>query len=41
MWHVVQDPTNNQFFRLNESAYHFVGLLDGQRYEEKISEKES
>ncbi|NIA06445.1 MAG: PqqD family peptide modification chaperone [Actinobacteria bacterium] len=31
MWHVVQDPTNNQFFRLNDSAYHFVALLDGQR----------
>lgn len=31
MWHVVQDPTNNQFFRLNESAHHFVALLDGER----------
>jgi putative peptide zinc metalloprotease protein len=31
MWHVVQHPSNNQFFRLNEPAYHFVGLLDGQR----------
>ena len=31
MWHVVQDPTNNQFFRLNESAHHFVALLDGKR----------
>ncbi len=20
MWHVVQDPSNNQFFRLNEAA---------------------
>ena len=30
-WHVVQDPTSNQFFRLNESAYHFVGMLDGLR----------
>jgi putative peptide zinc metalloprotease protein len=30
-WHVVQDPANNQFFRLGESGYHFVGLLDGRR----------
>lgn len=31
MWHVVRDPSNNQFFRLNDAAYHFVGLLDGRR----------
>ena len=31
MWYVLQDPSNNQFFRQNESAYHFVALLDGQR----------
>jgi len=31
MWHVVQDPASNQFFRLNESAYRFVGMLDGRR----------
>ena len=31
MWHVLQDPGNNQFFRLNEPAYQFVGLLDGRR----------
>ena len=31
MWHVIQDPSNNQFFRLNEAAYRFVGLLDGRR----------
>ncbi len=30
-WHVVHDPLANQFFRLNPVAYHFVGLLDGQR----------
>ena len=30
-WHVVQDPANNQFFRLNEEAYRFVALLDGRR----------
>ena len=31
MWHVVQDPGSNQFFRLNDAAYHFVALLDGRR----------
>jgi len=31
MWHVVRDPSSNQFFRLNEPAYRFVGLLDGRR----------
>ena len=31
MWHVVQDPSSNQFFRLNEAAYHFVAMLDGRR----------
>jgi putative peptide zinc metalloprotease protein len=31
MWHVVQDPSSNQFFRLNEAAYRFVGLLDGRK----------
>ena len=30
-WHVVQDPSNNQFFRLNDAAYRFVALLDGRR----------
>jgi putative peptide zinc metalloprotease protein len=31
MWHVVQDPSNNQFFRLNDAAYRMVALLDGRR----------
>lgn len=30
-WHVVQDPSNNQFFRLNDPGYRFVALLDGRR----------
>ncbi|MEX0655293.1 MAG: PqqD family peptide modification chaperone [Phycisphaeraceae bacterium] len=30
-WHVLQDQASNQFFRLNEPAYHFVGLLDSRR----------
>ena len=34
-WHVVQDPSNNQFFRLGDAAYHFVGLLDGRRSVQK------
>lgn len=31
LWHVVQDPASNQFFRLNDNAYRFVSLLDGRR----------
>src|SRR5579862_5098954 len=31
VWHVVQDHTNNAFFRLSEPAYQFLGLLDGTR----------
>ena len=31
LWHVLQDPTANQFYRLNEPAYHFVAMLDGRR----------
>jgi len=31
MWHVLQDPTSNQFFRLNDAAYFFVAMLDGRR----------
>jgi len=30
-WHVVQDHTNNAFFRLSEPAYRFIGLLDGKQ----------
>lgn len=31
MWHVLRDPSNNQFFRLDEAGYQFVGMLNGQR----------
>ena len=31
MWHVLQDPTNNQFYRLNPAAYQFMAMLDGRR----------
>jgi putative peptide zinc metalloprotease protein len=31
MWHVLQDPSSNQFFRLNDPAYRFVAMLDGAR----------
>ncbi|MDX9910405.1 MAG: PqqD family peptide modification chaperone [Phycisphaerales bacterium] len=30
-WHVVQDPTTNQFYRLNPIAYFLVSLFDGKR----------
>ncbi|MHC4295301.1 MAG: PqqD family peptide modification chaperone [Planctomycetota bacterium] len=31
MWHVIQDPSSNQFFRVNEPAYRFIAMLDGRR----------
>src|SRR3954462_10891996 len=30
-WDVVRDPAGNQFHRLSDAAYRFVGLLDGTR----------
>lgn len=30
-WHVVHDPTSNQFYRLNPIAHDLVGMLDGTR----------
>ncbi len=30
-WHVVHDPSSNQFYRLNPIAHDFVGMLDGVR----------
>jgi putative peptide zinc metalloprotease protein len=35
-WHVVQDPTSNQFYRLNPIAYEFVAMLDGRREVEEV-----
>src|SRR5271168_1806431 len=29
-WYVVRDPAGNQFHRLSDAAYRFVGLLDGR-----------
>ncbi len=29
--HVLRDPSNNQFYQLNDAAYHLVGLLNGRR----------
>ncbi len=31
IYHVLAEPASNQFFRVDETAYHFVALLDGQR----------
>jgi len=31
IWYVIRDPTGEDFFRLHEAAYYFVGLLDGRR----------
>lgn len=35
-WHIVHDPTSNQFYRLNPIAHEFVGLLDGHRTVEEV-----
>jgi putative peptide zinc metalloprotease protein len=35
-WHVVQDPSSNQFYRLNPIAHEFVALLDGRRTVEEV-----
>ncbi|MCL4741455.1 MAG: PqqD family peptide modification chaperone [Phycisphaerales bacterium] len=35
-WHVVRDPSSNQFYRLNPIAHEFVGLFDGSRTVEEI-----
>lgn len=35
-WHVVHDPSSNQFYRLNAVAHEFVGLLDGTRTVEDV-----
>lgn len=35
-WHVVHDPSSNQFYRLNPVAYEFVALLDGNRTVDEV-----
>ena len=30
-WFVLEDPGRNEFFRINQVAYRFVGLLDGRK----------
>jgi len=42
LWHVLQDPINNQFFRLRAAAYDFIGRLRlnktiGQAWEECLA----
>lgn len=35
-WHVVHDPSSNQFYRLNPVAHEFLGMLDGHRTVEEV-----
>lgn len=35
-WHVVHDPSSNQFYRINPVAHEFLGLLDGRRTVEEV-----
>ena len=37
-WYVVRDPAGNQYHRLSDAAYRFVGLLDGTRTVEQAWE---
>ena len=36
LWFIIEDPISHKFFRLNESAYRFIGLLDGKRSVEEV-----
>src|SRR5213079_2989480 len=29
--HIVEDPASGQYYRITDSAYFFIGLLDGRR----------
>lgn len=41
LWFVVEDAASNQYFRLSDSAYRFVGLLNGHHsVEEALAECE-
>ncbi|MBN1806806.1 MAG: hypothetical protein JW837_16280 [Sedimentisphaerales bacterium] len=31
MWYVLENPSNNQYSRISNEAYRFMGLLDGRR----------
>ncbi len=31
MWYVLENPSSNEFSRLSEQAYRFIGMLDGRR----------
>lgn len=35
-WHVVHDPTSNNFYRLSPVAHEYVGLLDGTRTVDEV-----
>ncbi len=38
-WHVVHDPSSNQFYRLSSVGHEFVGMLDGRRTVEEAWEQ--
>jgi len=31
MWYVLENPSNNEFSRISETAWQFIGMLDGRR----------
>ena len=36
VWQVLRDPGSNKFYRLDESNYYLVGLLDGKRSVDEV-----
>ena len=38
MWYVLENSSNNKFSRISDSAYQFIGMLDGRRTVGKVWE---
>lgn len=36
IWYVIKEPSSGQYHRFTPAAYHFVGLMDGQRTVDEI-----
>ena len=35
-WYVLQDPMSNEFFRLSDTAYYFIAMLNGEHTVEQV-----
>ena len=38
LWYVLQDPSSGKFHRFRPAAYHFIGMMDGERTVDEIWE---